>query len=79
MLRQVAYIRKWGKRTARAVRNHEVFIGMSSEAALESWGIPTQIRTSEIGDLEEQWAYKRGTSTKYIYMSSDGAVTKYDD
>ncbi len=80
MLRQVAYIRKWGKRAARAVINHEIFIGMPIEAALESWGIPTQIRSNEIGDeVEEQWAYRHSKRPKYIYISKNkGIVTKWE-
>lgn len=80
MLRQVAYIRKWGKRAARAVINHEIFIGMPIDAALESWGIPTQIRSNEIGDeVEEQWAYRQSKRPKYIYISKNkGIVTKWE-
>lgn len=79
MLRHVDYIRMWGKRTARAVRNHEVFIGMPEEAALESWGIPTKINTNEIGGRrEEQWVYKQPLRSKYIYISG-GKVTKWEE
>lgn len=78
-LRHVSYIRKWGKRAARAVMDHEVFIGMSAEAAMESWGIPSEIRSSEIGDKqEEQWVYKEYKRTRYIYLL-DGLVSKYDE
>jgi hypothetical protein len=79
LLRQVDYIRKWGTKTARAVVNHEVFIGMQSEAALESWGIPSTVRTSPIGDtIEEQWVYKQPLKSKYIYIK-EGKVTKWED
>lgn len=79
LLRQVAYIRKWGKRTARAIRNHDVFIGMPAEAALESWGLPTKINSHEIaGKQEEQWVYKVGKHSKYIYVI-DKKVTKWED
>ncbi|MFQ5510958.1 MAG: hypothetical protein ACE5EO_03830 [Candidatus Krumholzibacteriia bacterium] len=79
MLRQVDYIRAWGKRAARAVINHEIFIGMPLEAALESWGIPTDIRRNEIGgEMEEQWAYRQAKRPKYIYISK-GIVTKWEE
>jgi len=79
LLRQVAYIRKWGKRTARAIKNHDVFIGMPAEAALESWGIPDKINAHEIGGKrEEQWVYKVGKHRKYIYVI-DNRVTKWED
>lgn len=79
MLRHVAYIREWGKKTARAIRNHEVFIGMTGEAALESWGVPTDMNVNEIGGKrEEQWVYKLGKRNKYIYIV-DNKVTKWED
>jgi hypothetical protein len=79
MLRQVAYIREWGKKTARAIRNHEVFIGMTGEAALESWGVPTDLNVNEIGGKkEEQWVYKWGKQNKYIYII-DNKVSKWED
>ncbi|MCZ6766783.1 MAG: hypothetical protein O7D32_07605 [bacterium] len=78
-LRQIDYIRDWGKKTARAVVNHEVFIGMPAEAALESWGIPTSIRTFDIGgNREEQWAYKETQRTKYLYIVQ-GKVAKQEE
>jgi hypothetical protein len=81
MLRQVDYIRAWGKRAARAVINHEIFIGMPVEAALESWGIPTEIRRNEIGgEIEEQWAYRQSKRPKYIYVRlPKGIVTKWEE
>ena len=78
-MRHVDYIRKWGNKTARAVVNHEVFIGMDREAALESWGIPTKINSNEIGGKkEEQWVYKEPTRSKYIYII-DGKVSKWEE
>lgn len=79
MLRQVDYIRKWGKKTGRAIRNHEVFIGMSGDAALESWGIPTETKVFEIGgQKEEQWIYKVGNRNKYIYIVNN-SITRWED
>lgn len=79
MLRHVDYIRMWGTKTARAVVNHEVFIGMSKEAVLESWGIPTTVNTNEIGDKkEEQWVYKLPLKSKYVYII-DEKVSKWED
>lgn len=78
-IRHVQYIRKWDKRTARAVRNHEVFIGMPREAALESWGYPDKINRNEIGGKnEEQWVYKEQRKSRYVYII-DGKVTKWED
>ena len=78
-LRQVDYIRKWGKKTARAVMTHEVFVGMHAEAAAESWGVPAKRNVNEIGDKrEEQWVYPVGKRSKYIYIR-DGKVYKWED
>jgi hypothetical protein len=79
MLRQVDYIRMWGKKTGRAIHNHEVFIGMSGDAALESWGIPTETKVFEIGgQKEEQWIYKVGTRNRYIYIVNN-TITRWED
>ncbi len=79
MLRQVDYIRTWGKKTGRAIRNHEVFISMSGDAALESWGIPTEKKVFEIGgQKEEQWIYKVGNRNKYIYIVNN-TITRWED
>jgi len=78
-LRQVSYIRKWGKKTAQAIVDHEVFIGMSAEAAIESWGFPVKKNINEIGGKrEEQWIYPSGKRNKYVYII-DNKVSKWDD
>ena len=78
-LRQVDYIRKWGKKTARAIVAHEVFVGMTSEAALESWGVPAKTNTNEVGGKKnEQWVYPVGKRSKYIYII-EGKVSKWED
>ncbi len=81
VLRQVGYIRKYGKKTARAIMDHEVFVGMPSDAALESWGSPAKKNTSEInGRINEQWIYPSPESNKnrYIYLA-DGKVLRWDE
>ena len=81
LLRHVAYIRKYGKKTARAIMDHEVFVGMPAEAALESWGTPAKRNVSEIsGRVNEQWIYPSLQSTKnrYIYLDN-GKVIRWDE
>lgn len=71
-IRHVTYIRQWGKKAAQHVMNHEVYAAMPAEAARESWGIPDEVRVSEIGsEKEEQWVYKLGKRNKYIYIVGD--------
>jgi hypothetical protein len=78
-MRQVDYIRKWGKKTARAIMDHEVFVGMTAEAAIESWGFPVKTTVNEIaGKRTEQWVYPAGKKNNYIYII-DGKVSKWDD
>ena len=71
-IRHVSYIRKWGKDAAQRVMNHEVYAGMPAEAARESWGIPDEVKSSEIrGEQEVQWVYKQGKRNKYIFLVRD--------
>ena len=78
-IRHVDYIRKWGKKTARSVMNHEVFPSMPAEAAKESWGIPDEIVVNEIGsEKEERWKYKEGKRTKYIFVIG-GVVGRFEE
>lgn len=81
VLRHVAYIRKYGKKTARAIMEHEVFVGMPSEAALQSWGTPAKVNSNPVGEvINEQWIYPSATANKnrYIYLSG-GKVIKWDE
>ena len=80
-LRHVGYIRKYGKKTARAIMEHEIFVGMPSDAALESWGTPAKQNTSEVGGrVNEQWIYPSPETNKnrYIYLA-DGKVIRWDE
>ena len=78
-MRQVHYIRQWGKKTARAIMNHEVFVGMTSEAAIESWGYPVKTNLNDVGGKRnEQWVYPAGKKSNYIYFI-DGKVSKWED
>jgi hypothetical protein len=61
--------------------DHEVFAGMPSEAALESWGKPAKVNRSELnGHINEQWVYPTPQSNKnrYIYFV-DGKVGRWDE
>jgi hypothetical protein len=78
-IRHVEYIRKWGKRTARSVMNHEVFAGMPAEAARESWGIPDEVAVNEVGaEKEERWTYREGKRSKKIFII-DGLVGRWEE
>ena len=81
VLRHVSYIRKYGKKTARAIMEHEVFVGMPSDAALESWGTPAKKNENRIGEvINEQWIYPSAVANKnrYIYIAN-GKVLRWDE
>jgi hypothetical protein len=75
-------LREYGKRTARAIRDSELFKGMKREAAIESWGWPDEMLSNDIGNvLSEQWIYKdprQRTKKKYIWLI-DGLVDKWEE
>jgi hypothetical protein len=79
VLRQVGYIRTYGKKTAQAIMDHEVFVGMQSDAALASWGTPAKVNVSEInGRINEQWIYPSPSKNRYIYLDN-GKVIRWDE
>lgn len=65
-------LRKYGKKTAKAIFEHQLFKGMKREAALESWGYPDEMNSVELGgSLQEQWIYKdvrQKAKKRYIYV-----------
>jgi hypothetical protein len=75
-------LRKYGKRTAKAIYNHELFKGMKREAALESWGYPDMMKETEMsGSLEEQWIYRdprQKTKKRYVYIIK-GIVDSWEE
>ena len=80
-LRQVSYIRKYGKKTARAIMDHDLFVGMPAEAVRESWGTPVKVNENVIQDvMNQQWVYPTAQAGKsrYVYLR-DGKVIKWDE
>lgn len=56
-----------------AVLNGKVFIGMTAEEALRSWGQPTKINQTLNGSgTSEQWVYRRegGIEGQYVYLTN---------
>ena len=79
-LRHVEFIRKYGKDTAKAIMNHDVFAGMTPDAALESWGKPAMTERSERnGVVQERWRYPTNVAgrTKDI-LFENGKVKSWD-
>lgn len=74
-------LRSYGKRTAKAIFNHELFKGMKRGAALDSWGFPDEMKENELGGvLNEQWIYidPRQNKKRYVWLI-DGAVDKWEE
>jgi hypothetical protein len=75
-------LRKYGKKTAKAVFEHQLFKGMIREAALESWGYPDEMKGSDIaGQNQEQWIYKdtrRKDKKRYVYLV-ENAVSSWEE
>jgi len=75
-------LRKYGKKTAKAVFNRELFKGMKREAALESWGYPDEMKSVDLsGKLQEQWIYKdvrQKNKKRYVYII-DGLVDTWEE
>lgn len=75
-------LRKYGKKTAKAVFEHQLVKGMKREAALESWGYPDEMKSIDLGgQLQEQWIYKdvrQATKKRYIYII-DGLVDQWEE
>lgn len=75
-------LRKYGKKTAKAIFEHQLFKGMKRDAALESWGYPDDMKSSDIaGTLQEQWIYldvRQKAKKRYVYLI-DGVVDSFEE
>lgn len=72
----------WKKESARldrkekvesAIQNRNVFVGMTAEETLQSWGKPTKINHTLSGTgTSEQWVYRRedGIEGQYVYLTN---------
>jgi uncharacterized protein with GYD domain len=78
-IRQVKFIRKYGKKTAQAIMDHQLFAGMSPDAAMASWGPPMQKQVNEQGAYE-RWIYPTDTPKKTKALDlKDGKVLRWDE
>jgi hypothetical protein len=75
-------LRNYGKKTAKAIYNHELFKGMKRRAALESWGFSDEMNSNDVGGrLQEQWIYRdprQKGKKRYIYIT-DGLVDSWEE
>lgn len=67
-------------REINSIKNSQIFIGMSKDALLESWGSPDKInRTLTQYSDSQQWIYYRGYQrTQYVYLKNNVITTIKD-
>jgi hypothetical protein len=75
-------LRTYGKKTAKAIFDRQLFKGMKREAALDSWGYPDEMKSVDLsGKLEEQWIYKdvrQKNKKRYVYII-EGLVDTWEE
>jgi hypothetical protein len=74
--RQLRFIRKYGERDGNRIYNSEVWVGMTEEMLIDSWGRPNNKNVTEtVFGKSEQWVYRRGSfNSDYVYVEN-GKVT----
>ncbi len=68
--------RKREGRVLQAIAAKQVFVGMTQDQAIQSWGKPDKVNSTVTnGGLSEQWVYDLGNfKAQYVYVSN-GLVT----
>lgn len=73
--RKDALTKKYGKKNAQRILDKKIWLGMSKEMAIESWGQPDDInRTVGSWGVHEQWIYV----DEYLYFEN-GKLTSWQD
>ena len=74
--RRDALIRKYGSTKGTKIYEREIWVGMTSQMARDSWGEPDNInRTGNANGVREQWVYKPGS---YLYFEN-GVLTAWQN
>ena len=75
-------LRRYGKKTAKAVFERQLFKGMKREAALDAWGYPDEMKSVDLsGTMQEQWIYKdvrQKNKKRYVYII-EGQVDTWEE
>jgi hypothetical protein len=72
-IRHVKFIRKYGKKTAQAIMDHQLYVGMPAAAAMDSWGPPMSKQTNELsGIVNERWIYPTDNAKKTKALDLQG-------
>jgi hypothetical protein len=76
-VRHVGFIHEYGKDAAKAIMNHELYAGMTQEAAMASWGKPAKTeKTERNGVVQERWSYVTATPGKFRKIDFENAKVK---
>jgi hypothetical protein len=75
-------LRTYGKKTAKAIFDRQLFKGMKREAALDAWGYPDEMKSVDLsGSTQEQWIYKdvrQKNKKRYVYIV-EGQVDTWEE
>lgn len=72
-IRHVKFIKKYGKKTAQAIMDHQLYVGMPAAAAMDSWGPPVSKQTNELqGIVNERWIYPTDNAKKTKALDLQG-------
>ena len=70
----------WTKETCENIANKKVWIGMSTDQAIASWGKPDDInKTVTSLGVHEQWSYERGDFSYQFLYFDDGILTTFQN
>lgn len=60
-----------------AITENKIFIGMTRDEVMQSWGSPTKInKTINSSGTSEQWVYRRGNFGNDQYLYLDNGVVR---
>jgi hypothetical protein len=79
--REELLITLYGNEVAKKIQNKEIWIGMTRQMAIESWGNPTRVNRYGHGlplSSSEHWLYGSGDNKMYLIFDNDILTDWYD-
>ena len=75
--RKKKLVTKYGQQIANKIISKKIWLGMTDDMAIESWGYPHD-KNSSVGSwgVNEQWVYGKIKNRKYLYFEN-GKLTSY--
>jgi hypothetical protein len=79
-IRHVKFIRKYGKKTAQSIMDHQLFKGMTAVAAEDAWGPPISKEINEQGGkVYAKWVYPAEGAKKTKNVNLEGTADKPEE